>query len=76
MSVANMEQWKEDFAKKSQLFYKVFSTQDGKKVLAMIQETFGAGTVFDENPYKMAKNAGQHELAEYLKVLYERGSKL
>jgi hypothetical protein len=73
--VRDIETWKEDFAKRASLFHKVFSSTDGKKVLSMILDTFNAGSVFDENPYKMAKNAGQHDMAEYLKILVERGSK-
>ena len=71
----DLAEWRQEFDKKAHTVHKVFSTQDGEKVMKLLADSFGAGNVFDENPYKMARNAGQHELVEYLKILIERGSK-
>jgi hypothetical protein len=75
MSAADMTEWREEFEKNAKAVCETFGTTDGKKVIALLKSRFGAGTVFDENPYKMAKNAGQHEVVQYLEALLERGIK-
>ena len=74
MKPEQMTEWREEFDKKANAVVKTFSTTDGKKVIEILRTHFGASAVFDENPYKMARNAGQHELVQYLEALIERGN--
>jgi hypothetical protein len=75
MSAADMKDWREEFEKNAKAVCETFKTTDGKKVIKLLKTRFGAGTVYDDNPYKMAKNAGQHEIVQYLEAMLERGIK-
>ena len=75
MKAEDMAEWREAFNKNSKAVASTFSTTDGIKVMTLLRTHFGSSTVFDENPIKMARNAGQHEIVQYLEVLIERGNK-
>jgi len=72
----DMADWRESFNKNAKAVANTFGTTDGKKVWELLLGHFGSSTVFDENPIKMARNAGHHEIVQYLGVLIERGNKV
>jgi hypothetical protein len=71
---AELVDWKEALDKNAKAVAGTFVTTDGKKTLALLRKHFASSVVFNENPIIMAKNAGQHELVQYLEALLERGS--
>ena len=76
MSAEQAADWRNKFDKNAKAVQTTFSTADGETVLALLKNNFGASSVFNENPYIMARNAGQHELVQYIEVLIERGKSL
>ena len=74
MKPAEMEVWKEQLDKNAHAVCETFKTTNGKKVLTLLQTHFKGQ--FDENPYKMARNAGQLEIVQYIEALIERGGKI
>lgn len=74
--VDKMQEWREEFDKNSKHVVATFGTTDGKKVLELMEKHFGSASIFSENPYITARNAGRNEVVAYLKALIERGYKI
>ena len=72
---AQLGEWREELDKNSKAVRDTFKTTDGKKVMALLSKHFGSGTVFNTCSLTMARNAGQHEIVQYLEALIERGNK-
>jgi hypothetical protein len=74
--VSQMEEWRVEFDKNSKLFAETFGTTSGKKVWAILDKYFNSQTIFDENPYKTARNAGRNEVVQYISAYLERSTKI
>jgi hypothetical protein len=49
---------------------RTFETEDGKKVLAILEESYGQ-QIFDPDPYRTAYKLGSHDLIQYIKRMVE-----
>ena len=49
---------------------RTFETEDGKKVLAILEESYGQ-QLFDTDPYRTAYKLGAHDLIQYIKRMVE-----
>jgi len=49
---------------------RTFETEDGKKVLAILEEAYGQ-QIFDPDPYRTAYKLGSHDLIQYIKRMVE-----
>ena len=53
-----------------QAVQRTFETEDGKKVLAILEESYGQ-QLFDTDPYRTAYKLGAHDLIQYIKRMVE-----
>ena len=68
----NMDDWKKELDRKAHDFAETFSTEHGKKVMEAMEQAFQTD-LFNDNSLTMAKNVGQYELLQYMKILVKRG---
>lgn len=61
-----MKNIKQQLADKSHLFRRVFSTDEGQKVLEFLKQECEPEVMFDENPHKTAYNCGKRDVVVYI----------
>lgn len=60
---------RKNLSRRAILFRQVFNSEDGKKVLAVLEAEAEPEVLFDENPHKTAYNCGRRDLLIYIKQL-------
>lgn len=64
-----VEEAKRALGRKAHLFRQVFNTDEGKKVMDILEQEAEPEQLFNENPHVTSYNCGRRDLLVYIKQL-------
>jgi DNA-directed RNA polymerase alpha subunit len=76
-SNTSLEKAKQELSRKAHMFRQVFNTDEGKKVLAVMEQEAEPDQMFSDNPHRTSYNCGKRDMLVYIKQMlrYEDESK-